>query len=388
MRRIPNRLLSLALSAGLVLVILSAVVAFGLMANAGAPEVTDGPGSEPPRVETHEVRWEDGYTIERSFVGRVEARRSTDLGFEIGGMVLEVLVEEGRTVKRGEPIARLDTKLKQARRAELIAARDQAQANFELAETTRQRTLRTASRGSATQQEIDNVEQAYRAANAALQQSRSAVSTIDVEIDKATITSPYDAVVSERRVDEGRVITQGTPVVRLLEKRDPEVRVGISGALVEKVSVGQRLDAMIGSRVVGGAVRSVLPTREEQARGVDVLIRLDAELNGIRQGDLARVSIPREIAAEGFWVPTQSLTQGVRGLWSIYQIEGDDASTAATLSRVDVEVLHTQGDSTYVRGPIKGGAQIVSTGLHRIAPGMAVRAQAVGDPEPLPGAAR
>lgn len=379
MRRIPEGLIRFALSTVMVLTVFAAVAAFGFFARAGQPESTVGPGSEPLRVNTYLVKWEDGYTVKRSFVGRVEARRSSDLGFEIGGMVREVLVEEGQSVKAGQVIARLDTERLRARRSELIAARDQAQADYELAKTTRKRILNTASQGAATQQEIDNVEQGYDASSAALDRARAAEASIDVEISKSQITSPYPAVVAARYVDEGRVIGQGTPAVRLLEKQSPEVRVGIGGELINQLRVDQRLQVLIRGNEVTGVVTAILPTREQRARGVDVVVRLEAELNGIRDGDLARVVIPRPVQAEGFWVPTQSLTEGVRGLWSLYLVDTEGGSEdVSILKRVDVETLHTQGDSVYVRGAIDGDALFVADGLQRIAPGMVVRANQPG----------
>lgn len=377
MRHIPVGLIRFAVSAVLVLMVFAAVTAFGFFASATTAEREPGPGSEPLRVNTHAVDWETGYTVERSFVGRVEARRSSDLGFEIGGMVKEVLVEEGESVEAGQLIARLDTDRILARRAELIAARDQAQADYDLAKITRRRVLGTASRGAASQQEIDNVEQTYSAMSSALERAKAAIASIDVEIAKSEITSPFAAVVATRYVDEGRVISHGSPVVRLLEKSSPEVRVGVGGELIEQVRVGQRLDVLIRSRKVVGWVTAILPTREERARGVDVVIRLEAELDGIREGDLARVSIPRQITEDGFWVPTQSLTEGVRGLWSLYLVEqSKEAESDSVLKRIDVEVLHTRGDAVYVRGAIESDELVVADGLQRIAPGMTVRALA------------
>ncbi len=379
MKRFPNRVLKLGLSLALVAVILSAVAAFGLMVNAKTVVPTKGPGSEPLRVNTHAVQWETGYTIERHFVGRVEARRSSDVGFEISGMVTQVLVEEGELVEAGQVLARLDTRLMDARRAELVAARNRAQADYELADVTRQRTRGSASRGAATPQEIDNAEQAYLTTSAALEQARAAVDSIDVQIGKAQITSPFAAVVSRRHVDEGRVVSPGTPVVRLLESRNPEVRVGIGGDLIEAVQVDQVLDVVIRGDALKGTVTAILPIRGAEARGVDVLIRLDTSLNGIRQGDLARVAVTRALEADGFWAPTQSLTEGVRGLWALYLIQADEAhGSNPVLKRIDVEVLHTTGDAAYVRGALEDGSHVVANGLQRVAPGMAVR---TGAPE-------
>ncbi|MGB0766118.1 MAG: efflux RND transporter periplasmic adaptor subunit [Phycisphaeraceae bacterium] len=369
---IPKRLLKFGLSALAVLCILGGVVAVAIAARAGDAPAMDGPGSEPLAVNTHPIAWEPGYEVERHFVGRVEARRNSDLGFEIGGMVVQLFVDEGQSVDAGETIAALDTKLLNARRAERLAALNQAKADYELAKLTKTRTLGTADRGAATQQEIDNVLQNYQAASAVLASAQASVESIDVEIGKARIAAPFDAVVARRYIDEGRVIAQGSPVVLLLERRSPEVRVGIGGDLIDTIRVGQTLDVRVRDQTLAGAVTALLPERSSESRSVDTLVRLDAELNGIRSGDLARVTIPSRVESSGFWVPTQALTEGIRGLWSVYLVEPSDGPDEI-LKRIDVEVLSMQGDRVYVRGALESGDRIVADGLQRLAPGMTVR---------------
>ena len=54
----------------------------------------------------------------RSFIGTVAARVQSDLGFRVSGKVLERLVDTGQTVRRGQPLMRIDpVDLKLAARA-------------------------------------------------------------------------------------------------------------------------------------------------------------------------------------------------------------------------------------------------------------------------------
>ena len=71
------------------------------------------------------------YVTTQSFIGRVEAARSSDLGFEIAGLVTGVLTDEGLPVKSGQALARLDSARLRSKRGELVAQRDQARAQLE-----------------------------------------------------------------------------------------------------------------------------------------------------------------------------------------------------------------------------------------------------------------
>jgi hypothetical protein len=70
----------------------------------------------------------------------------------------------------------------------------------------------------------------------------------------------------------------------------------------------------------------------------------------------------------------QSLTEGTRGLWSLYTFGEPDAGGAALrLLQTQVELLHVEADRAYVRGALHENQRFVARGLQRVAPGMAVR---------------
>jgi membrane fusion protein, multidrug efflux system len=77
-----------------------------------------------------------GYTVTRRFTGQIEAAARTDLGFELGGRVTQVLVEEGDLVAEGQVLARLDTSALIPERAALEAELAALAADAELARLT------------------------------------------------------------------------------------------------------------------------------------------------------------------------------------------------------------------------------------------------------------
>src|SRR6188474_78187 len=81
------------------------------------------PRTQAPVVRVATVR--TSAQAERSFTGIVAARVQSDLGFRVPGKVLERPVDTGQTVKRGQPLMRIDpTDLRLATRAheEAVAA--------------------------------------------------------------------------------------------------------------------------------------------------------------------------------------------------------------------------------------------------------------------------
>nr|MCU0901901.1 efflux RND transporter periplasmic adaptor subunit [Cypionkella sp.] len=87
-----------AVTLAVTLVVVGGAGAVGLTGYAMIADTGDlATGSTAPvtPVGVMEVTPADGYTVTRRFIGRVEAAAQTDLGFELGGRVTEVLVDEG-----------------------------------------------------------------------------------------------------------------------------------------------------------------------------------------------------------------------------------------------------------------------------------------------------
>src|SRR5690349_6242064 len=72
----------------------------------GESSTEQDPRTAAPLVRVAEVLGSP--EISRSFTGVVTARVQSDLGFRVSGKVLERLVDTGQTVKRGQPLMRLD----------------------------------------------------------------------------------------------------------------------------------------------------------------------------------------------------------------------------------------------------------------------------------------
>ncbi len=72
----------------------------------GDNSANDDPRTRPPLVRAGSV--ELANTTSRSFTGVVVARTQSDLGFRVQGKILERFVDTGQSVKRGQPLMRLD----------------------------------------------------------------------------------------------------------------------------------------------------------------------------------------------------------------------------------------------------------------------------------------
>src|SRR5437867_7854750 len=77
-----------------------------LMAGWSSKPAANDPRLQPPQVEIFKT--EAAGSISRTFTGIVEARVQSDLGFRVGGKILERSVNVGQRVQKGQVLMRLD----------------------------------------------------------------------------------------------------------------------------------------------------------------------------------------------------------------------------------------------------------------------------------------
>ncbi len=353
-------------------IVLAVLVSF-LLVTSEDGSLDDGaqPDSTPMVVQTLVARPLDSYSVERRFVGRIEARRESRLGFELPGTIELVAVEDGSEVKAGALIARLDTQLLEARKQELIAASEQAAAALSLAQSTRTRVREANSLDAVSGQIFDESETGYANAQAIFNAAESAVNTLSVQIQRSQILAPFAGTISRRYLDEGQVISPGEPIVRLLESARPQVRLAVSSQTADQLAVGKDYPISIGGNKVVGTLAAILKERQAETRGVEVLFDINASFIEFRSGDTAEIVLSEAINRRGFRLPVTALTESARGIWAVYAaVQGADGFR---LDRRQVELLHHDGGHVIVRGTLAEGDSVVTEGLHRLMPGQLVR---------------
>lgn len=332
----------------------------------------------PVMVETLLLEERSGYPVTREYLGRMEPRRRSALGFELGGLLTEVLVDEGEAVVAGQALARLDTARLRAERVEAEARRAQAQAELELAELTAARQEELLSTRTIAAQQRDEAVKRAQALAATVRQADAQIARLDVDIEKSELRSPFAGVVGARLADEGAVLAAGQQLLEVLEKARPEARVSVPAVMVPLLEEGSGARLRHRGTDRGARVRAVLPTTIARTRTVDVLFVFPESDFRFQEGDVVRLLWEEERRESGFRVPLSALTEGVRGLWSLYVAVPDRDSRRGggeeTLraERREVEVLYQNGEWAFVRGVLESGDRLIASGLQKIVPGSPV----------------
>ncbi|MEM7763976.1 MAG: efflux RND transporter periplasmic adaptor subunit [Pseudomonadota bacterium] len=321
------------------------------------------------------------YEAEQRFSGQVEASRQSSLGFELGGELAVVLVDEGEFVEAGAVLARLDQRRLQAARSEAQASLNQARAQAALSQATFERIAEAREFDGVSQQELDEATERQQRTAAAAAAAEARLARLNVDVAKSELRAPYDAAVVRRYIDEGQVVAAGQPVIDVQESAALRVRLSVTGESLTALTPGAETTLDINGEAVAATVVAAIPRRNTRTRAVEVIFDIDAGA-AARVGDIAELRSTRDIDAAGYWLPLDALSEGARGVWQVLAImpldERDNAlaqQTGAThrLENRPIELLYEEADRVYARGALRDGDQIVANGILRVVNGQGVR---------------
>jgi membrane fusion protein, multidrug efflux system len=333
------------------------------------PAAVRRPEAPARSVRVQEVRG-DGAVSESSYTGVVRARYESDLAFRVGGKVISRHVEVGQRVKAGQPLFRLDPEdyelaVKEAE-ADLIAA--EAVAKLTIIEHDRRVQLRKT--GATSLSDFDQTLSDRDVAAGKRDRAVKALALARNRLSYCTLAADADGVVTALPAEAGQVVADGQPVARLARDGGreavvslPENRVETARSARARVTLwsapGDSLSALL---------REVSPAADPVTRTYQARFSLPGAGPGVELGMTATVHLTPAEAVPGFVLPLSSLLrQSDRpAVWVVGREAGRPTLTP-------VKVREYRQESVVIAAGVKPGDLVVTAGVQKIDPGMAVR---------------
>ena len=343
------------------LTICSAVLLFAC----GGEDAGGGGGFPAPLVETAVV--EQGDLVGTwSFSATVSAPRSSVLATAATGRVQVVRRREGESAAKGDVLVRLDA-------GNARAAVDGAEADVAAAEAEVERTRTLWERAQALGERLSDEERddaRLRADVAAAIRDRRAADlrARSEELADHVVRAPYPAVVTARLVDEGAWVTPGAPLLEVIERGDPELRVGVPAARLPFIAKDMVVEVRSGLRRFEGRVAAVVPAVDPDTRqGLVRVVMVGEDLGDLLPGAPVEVSMEVRLATDALLVRREALQDGGHGMSVIAVVEGKAVPVA-------VRVLEQAGGRSAVEGEgLQVGMKVVVRGAGRLRPDSEVR---------------
>lgn len=334
------------------------------------------PRTQPPLVRVMTPADEAGTTHE--YTGVIAARVQSDLGFRVGGKVVERLVDAGQVVRRGQPLMRID-------QTDLALATNASQATVEAA---RARAVQTAaderrlrdlvSAGAVSASTYDQAKAAADSARAQLTAAEAQARVSRNAANYSVLVADADGTVVETLAEPGQVVAAGQIVVRLARSGAREAVVQLPETV--RPSIGSSARARTYNGTAGPArLRQLSDAADPATRTFEARYVLEGAPARAPLGSTVTIALSQPGAAATTVVPLGAIHDSGKGpgVWVVM------AGSPATISWRPVRISAVGEETATIASGLNAGERFVAMGAHMMHQGQAVRIAT-----PVPGTAR
>src|SRR5690554_731063 len=410
----------LSLTGGLI------VISVFLFAFAGCGKKEPGQVEAGEKEKALSVKTENAQVRRIAEVTRVpvtiKAAQETNLSFELGGRVVEVRVDLGDQVNKGDLLLRLDetniqNQIKQAQTALAVAEANlaslkagsrpeniqisqaqlkQAEANLELQTKNMERMKKLYEQELIAKQQYDSAVAAY---NSALAQARVAKESLSLaeqgaskealevaeaqvkqaavgleiaesQLDKTRLTAPFSGSVMMVGISAGEMASPGLPVVGLADLRQVKAVGYVGQSLINNLAVGDPVSVSVrtnGEKAeINGKIAVLSSTVDSRLKTYEFQIAMENGSDQLKGGMVGEAFfVVRQSAAENPVIPREAIME-YSGERIVYAVEEGRAVAKTVTLGVD------DGQSVEIISGLETEAQVVTSGQHQLKDGVKV----------------
>ncbi|PZX14481.1 RND family efflux transporter MFP subunit [Palleronia aestuarii] len=317
----------------------------------------------PQAVKLVELN-EGAHPLMREFFGRVRAKETVDLAFQVSGQIVAFPAVEGRPLAEGQVVAELD--LTPFRRA------------LERAEVT----LAKANRDLARLQELSNstvAEVQIRDAQTEVELAEIAVEDARDRLEDATLETSFDALIARREVANFSTVAAGEPVVRLHDMSELRVDIEVPEILFRRAADGNGVTFT--ARFPGLPEEYPLALREFEAETAEVAqtytitLAFTSEIPGwaLPGASVTVTAMAPRDTGDDILVPETAIVFRADRTPGLMVYEPDPEETSGTVTWQEVKIEVRDDARIAVVEGVEPGRQIVAAGASGLTDGQAVR---------------
>ena len=193
---------------------------------------------------------------------------------EIMGRALRINVEAGDTVSKGQKLASLDCRSYLLARKQANAALKVANTQVNYSNKQLQRNKSLVKKGIIPRDAFDKIEASLLTARADIHLKKASIETANLAISRCQINAPFSGQITNRLVQQGQLVTAGTPLFKLMQTEKVEIKARLSPADVIKLRQSPLLTFVAGDIKLKTTIRSIIQNIDESTKTQEVRLSL------------------------------------------------------------------------------------------------------------------
>jgi multidrug efflux system membrane fusion protein len=300
--------------------------------------------------------------------GRVEAKASVLVKSRVDGQVVEVAFQEGRPVRKGQLLFRLDPAVldAQVRQAEGVLARDQAQLTKLRSDDGRNQAL--ARQGFISASGLAQTQADAQAAQASMNADRAALDNARLQSGYSRITAPMDGIAGAAQIPVGGAARANDTTLVVINQVQPAyVTFPVPESELAVLKAAIRSGPVAVMAMVSGAVQPALGRLSFIDNAVDATSGsitakavFDNRDMALTPGQFADVSVQVGLLPQALTVPSEAVESGVDGPYAFV------VTPASTAELRTLKVGVQSAGRTVVLHGLAPGDSVVTSGQARL----------------------
>lgn len=248
------------------------------------------------------------------FSANIRAIKDSQIGAEIGGVVRQVLVREGEMVKKGQVLAKIESRNVLAQYQAQQANVNTQKSRVELAKTKRDKYRILFEKGFISDIALAEYENDYRSSVATYQSQTAQLDLSKKSLDDAQVRAPFTGVLYRSFVHEGDLITPNKALFALADLTELEAISTLSAQNIGRVQVGGLVSFATAATVdradvrkYTGKIARINPVAHATTRSFAIYIQIDNQDQTLKSGEFVQGSIVTNQYEKAVVVPISAL---------------------------------------------------------------------------------
>ena len=293
------------------------------------------------------------------YVGEVNAKTSTGVGFKVPGTVANVYVDEGDRVAKGQLLAQLDPQ-------DMQNSYNMARATLNQAEDAMRRVNIMHS-----EQSISDIK--YVEVQTKLEQARSAYSAAKKRLDDTRLYAPVAGVIGRRSIEVGENYGMLTSAFTILDLSEVVVKIPIPEREISKIKKGDEAKicvlALGDSTFFNARISEIGVASDPLTHSYEARLNVKNSQRKLMEGMVCNVQLwPKATQGQqGFVLPVNAVKLNPDDDHYVWVVRNGKAY------RQSVDVGMYSKDGVIVYGGIRNGEHIITEGQSKICEGQTVK---------------
>ncbi|HEU4459642.1 MAG TPA: efflux RND transporter periplasmic adaptor subunit [Methylibium sp.] len=255
------------------------------------------------------------------FSGPLVAPQTAIVKAKAVGTLLALDTAEGRRVKAGQLLGRIDLADLNSRVEDRAASVESAQAMLAEALRLHESNLRLSEQNFISPNALQSSQAKLDAARAQLRSMQAQLSSMRIGLREAALVAPIAGIVGKRHVVPGEKLSAEQPVLTLVDLTTLELVGTVSTHAVSLLAVGQPVTVGVEGRAepVAGRIDRIAPQAEAGTRAIAVVVTIANADERLRAGQYAQAQVLIDDPTPRLTVPVAALSQasGQDQVWTI-----------------------------------------------------------------------